>query len=710
MTRDPARRGRDGPASPALLRREEFLARAVGLAGVAAALLAAALAVVSQMDAAGIVHQLARDGSVGSLQRVSGAGPARIAGEAAVAAALLAVLAVAARRRAGRWLAAPPVAPGRSLALAERPAAVMAAAAAAVGVLMAARNLSLPMRGDEAFTVLEYSSRSFWHAWSDYSRPNNHVLHSLLVWAAHQLAGWEPAALRMPAFLAACATLAATWRFARREHGPLAAAFATALLATSPLFVEYASNARGYSIVALCFALAMLCGREVARRPENRRLWAGFAGAIALGLFAVPVMAFPAAIAVCWTVALHWRERGLRAACRFALRAAGWAGAGVALAAILYVPAVVESGAGAIVDNEFVRKWARGPWSARFLAAHTVVPWLRWHAATPVLAQAALVAAIVIGAASPRLGSGGRGLLAAATACGVGLVLVAHPVQTTPRLTHYLLLPAAVLGGAGAAALCESGLARLPRRRLLRSGAAVAAVASVTAACAWWATRPGVQEWFGRETGWSPGMPALAAAVAPQLRPGDYLAGLPQVTVFAFYVKAAEGPRSAPAGRWVLAGRPSETRGVVGGEAAASHLMDTGWPPGRGGWHRVADQDAVAGRLFVAVDHLQLSAEPLAPGEDPALEDSACPAVAPLAADASLGRRLAACGYAYCVAAETPAGKVLRFDRWPERRAGPLEAHAAGRPCAGAEVQPTGEPRRDAPAPEAAAVRRPNGS
>ena len=94
--------------------------------------------------------------------------------------------------------------------------------------------------------------------------------------------------------------LPAVWWFMRREYGWLAAAFAAALAGTSPLFIEYATNARGYTLLTLLFMVTLLCGQGLVRRPDDHVRWGLFAAAAVLGFFTTPIMAFPVAIAAVW--------------------------------------------------------------------------------------------------------------------------------------------------------------------------------------------------------------------------------------------------------------------------------------------------------------------------------------------------------------------------------------------------------------------------
>ncbi len=422
----------------------------------------------------------------------------------------------------------------------------MAVAVFVIGTtaVLAARNLFLPLRFDETLAILDYVTQPFWEAWSTYDRPNNHVLHTLLVWVARRLGGTSPVALRLPAFTAACLVLPATWWFVRREYGWPAAALATALLGASPLFWEHASNARGWTLVLLCFVVALGCGGEAARRPSARRWWLGYSTALGLGFFAVPVMVLPAAAVVCWLLLLCWRERGAAALPRFALRVGAWSGLGLALAALLYAPVLLEWGPESLLANNRVwtPAWRIAQWQPwELVTEHTVATWQSWHAATPPWAQLAWLVVLAVGVAVPGRGRH-RGLLVVAAIAGMVAVLLARPVLLRPRMTLWMLFVVVALIGAGGAVLLEALLERAKLGVRKRAVAYAIVVAAVFGASAWPATRPGTAERFAHETGWEffpvdlrpstgdyvAAEPPLADLVASKLLANGYGLSLPQ--------------------------------------------------------------------------------------------------------------------------------------------------------------------------------------
>ena len=531
-----------------------WIASAVSCAGWAAIVAACGLAAASLADADAIRSVVDRFAPDGKAQRLYWLDDARIIAGlrmgAGTALALGAVL-LAFRRPIARLLAAEPDAGDRRAARVGWLEAAVAGCVFIVCAALAARNLDLPIRFDEAYTVTQFATQSLWTILSDYHKPNNHVLHTLAVRASIELLGDHPAALRTPAFLAACLTLPTVWWFVRREHGWLAAAFATALLGTSPFFIEYATNARGYTLTGLAFMGLLLCGQGLVRRPEDHVRWGLFAVVTALGMFTLPIMAFPAAVATAWVVLVRWRETGAAGMRSLAVNGAVWGAVAVALTGLLYAPVLAVWGIDALFFNQDVRpKNMEGRSGLLAVLANVPRSWLGWHAATPIWAQGALLLALLVGAMAPRRPSGHRGVLVLAVALGAGAVFVLYPVSLRLRGTLFLLLPAMIVAGAGAAFLVGAASARLRSKAPLRPNAGVAggwlrgeglgavAVLVVLGGFGWWATRPGVTEHFAWETGWSPNASALASAVDGELRPGDHVLGrFPTLRPVVFYLQ-----------------------------------------------------------------------------------------------------------------------------------------------------------------------------
>ena len=153
--------------------------------------------------------------------------------------------------------------------------------------------LSYPMRYDEAWNYLNYSSQSRWFSASHYV-PNNHVLHTLLVRCTVPLLGSSPAALRAPAFVAGVLLLPVAgwlaWALFRRRAVVLLTVLAAA---GSSQLIEYSANSRGYSLQVLFTLLAAVATVRLLEKPERIGLWLLWGLLGALGAYTVPTMFYP---------------------------------------------------------------------------------------------------------------------------------------------------------------------------------------------------------------------------------------------------------------------------------------------------------------------------------------------------------------------------------------------------------------------------------
>jgi len=144
---------------------------------------------------------------------------------------------------------------------------------------------------DESFTCLYYASRPLSAGISDYSLPNNHLFHTLLVHLSTQLLGNHPWTVRLRAFRAGVALVPATCFWIRRVFNGSAALLAAALVASSEPLVAYSTNARGYALLGLFFVLAFtFAARAIdANRPAD---WIVFVVVSTAGFYAIPTMVY----------------------------------------------------------------------------------------------------------------------------------------------------------------------------------------------------------------------------------------------------------------------------------------------------------------------------------------------------------------------------------------------------------------------------------
>jgi hypothetical protein len=250
------------------------------------------------------------------------------------------------------------------------------------------------MRNDEVVTATRFAV-DLGTALTDYSAPNNHILHTVLVNLSTSVFGLETWAVRLPALIFGLALIVAVdwWVFSatgRRSGALLAAAF----VAGSSMMIEYSTLARGYTMVAVAFVVLLEISRRLLGEPTFG-LWATWVLVAVAGMATVPVFAFPLSAVVVWMLlnVLAGRSHSGRVAFT-QLAVAGLAVAILTVAA--YTPAAIVGGTEAILDNPFVQSlaWSELPYTWYRLVANLTALVFRDGIAA-VLYCALFVAAVI---------------------------------------------------------------------------------------------------------------------------------------------------------------------------------------------------------------------------------------------------------------------------------------------------------------------------
>ncbi len=135
-------------------------------------------------------------------------------------------------------------------------------------------HLTQPMRYDEAWSFLHYSSQPLAIALSDYTLPNNHMFHTLLSSGARlDCSATRPGSCAFRRCSPASRPGPGDVMPPLRAASALAAALvAAALAAALPSMVLYSTNARGYMIIATAFMALLLVGDEILVRADSAAL------------------------------------------------------------------------------------------------------------------------------------------------------------------------------------------------------------------------------------------------------------------------------------------------------------------------------------------------------------------------------------------------------------------------------------------------------
>ena len=177
-----------------------------------------------------------------------------------------------------------------------------------VGMAIRVLRLNRPILYDEAFTFIQYASRSFKYILASYSAPNNHIFHTILVGIAYRLFGGQPWILRLPAFTAGMLGIPATYLTARRFFSAPQSLAASALFAIAAGFINYSTNGRGYTMIILFALLLANFGAILVQKQSKSALIAyGLTGA--LGFYTIPVFLYPMAGISLWVAVTYLAEK-----------------------------------------------------------------------------------------------------------------------------------------------------------------------------------------------------------------------------------------------------------------------------------------------------------------------------------------------------------------------------------------------------------------
>ncbi len=432
------------------------------------------------------------------------------------------------------WAGALRTAPRRSVALLRAQTLLFVVAAAAVVVAAAALRiefLDVPLRYDEATTYVNFVSDPLYVSLSDYSTPNNHPLHTALAKVAVTVFGNSPTAIRLPALLAGLALVQAVLALGWMLYGRTAGLVAAALTAVSSTLVEYSTNARGYTLVALFTATGLLAAIRILA-GGGAGAWAALVASCALGAFAVPVMLYAFGGILLW-LAVSWLLAG-RSRRELWRRLALCVGATGILTGLLYAPILVASGPTSLASNEFVdsRTWGAFVDGVPDHAADTAKVWVRdLPAVAGILLGLVLLGSLVL---TPRLSRFPFPPLAGLAAWAIPVVLAQRVVPYTR--VWLFALPVAIVTVSGAFAPV------LDRARRIRAPELVTALI-LAGGAAFVITEDTVRT--SRETGALLDAEPVARLLATMLRPGDTIVAPGSDTILQYYL-ARRGVDGAP--------------------------------------------------------------------------------------------------------------------------------------------------------------------
>jgi len=335
-----------------------------------------------------------------------------------------------------------------------------------VGLVLRLLEINKPIAYDEAYTFINFASRPFRHILADYSAPNNHIFHTILVGIAYRLFGGQAWVLRLPAFVAGTLMAPVMYITARRFFSYPQALGAAALIAMVPVFIDYSVNGRGYTMLfLLALLLANFAGILVDRQSKPALIAFGLTAA--LGFYTIPIFLYPMAGVSLWVVATYlftkepWQSKWRRLAVFLGICML----AGL-LTFILYSPVILfGSGFASITGNEFVQSL---DWSA-FLAnlgPRMINVWDKWMIGFGPTIEYLFLGGFLLSLFFYRRLSSQKLPMQLFLALALAILLVLQRVTPTPRIWLYLEAFYIMFAAAGLVWLIDLIIGRVVKSQL----------------------------------------------------------------------------------------------------------------------------------------------------------------------------------------------------------------------------------------------------
>ncbi len=252
------------------------------------------------------------------------------------------------------------------------------AAMSAVAIIVRLAFLFEPIRHDEANAFTNFASKSFWVLSTNYSVPNNHVLHTALVRISFLLFGNTPWALRLPALVSGLLLIPASYLMVRRLYGREAGLLTVGFVVSSPVLINYSVNARGYTLLVLLFSLTLFLATYL-KGTTNAFAWMLFACLASLGFYTIPIFLYAFGMVWLWLFLSILAGTVGSERARLLKRCVGAGALTGLLTLTLYLPIILRQGWERMIANEYVVPQA---WSAiiRSVPDAGAAVWTQWNA------------------------------------------------------------------------------------------------------------------------------------------------------------------------------------------------------------------------------------------------------------------------------------------------------------------------------------------
>ena len=181
-----------------------------------------------------------------------------------------------------------------------------------IGISIRFYFINQPVRHDEAITFMSFIRAPLYKSLSDYSSSNNHILHTFFSHFFYLIFGNKLWAIRITTFIFGTLLIPTTYFTGRYFYNKNTAILSASLMAASSPFIEYSTNARGYTLLCFLFLLTLIISKYVLN-SNNKFGWLLFAIFSSLGFFTIPTFLYSFGVTVIWLfLSIIFKEKNIK--------------------------------------------------------------------------------------------------------------------------------------------------------------------------------------------------------------------------------------------------------------------------------------------------------------------------------------------------------------------------------------------------------------
>ena len=252
---------------------------------------------------------------------------------------------------------------------------------------------------------------------------------------------------------------------ARVFYSPSIALISSAIIAYLPVMVDYSTNARGYSLIALFSVLLIPIGAYV-KDNKNGFGWFLLILVTVLGFYTTPIMLYPAGIVLVWLfLSFLFGDTSQRYKKNFLVYLLLSGVIILSIVILLYLPILLHSGLQALIGNDVVQALSWKEFTASILPRIRGT-WAEWNRTLPVISVLILLIGLFLSLFFPPLSRNRRVNLLFPTILWLAIALTIQRVAPWPRIWLFLVPYLVIMMVAGWIGLIDKATKHLSKRNV----------------------------------------------------------------------------------------------------------------------------------------------------------------------------------------------------------------------------------------------------